>query len=1452
MFVWTDFEGLLNSKVAVKKIYCTELKIIKTACLLGSALLSCTLMPSGLIGNPSGGTVTQGSATFSVDAGHLTVNQSSHRAVINWQDFSIQPGELTKFNQPSPSSAALSRVVGVNPSSIYGTLQANGQIYLVNPHGILIGPTGVIQAQSFTASTLDVADSEFMAGGAMRFVGESGAQVKNLGTITAAGGDVFLIGKEVVNGGGINAMSGTVGLAGGTEVVLTPAGVGGNKIAVAVNAGSGCVSQSGTIQAVSAELRAAGGNPYALAINNTGIIKARGVENQGGRIFLKAHSGAISHAGTMESQNADGTGGTIQIESGGAVQMSGDVSADGISGGSVKIQGCNISLADRIHARGTDGKGGSLEIVSDGRIIENSGSRNDVSGATDGGVIQVKGGQNIATSGSYRAEGVKGQGGIVDLSAPDVRLFSTQIDASGATEGGSVRIGGAFQGGKSQESDTQAERFVNLFTGENRSWPEIANAQKIFVNDGTKLDVSATSGQGGTVVVWSDVQTTFLGSIMAGGSQGTTNGGAVEISSGDALRYADLSRITGASRLLLDPKNITIGTAIQTQSWTYQGIIGAGYPAAGKNVVMSLDADDLFGISVTLNGNGDRLAVGAIWDDGATNANAKSGAVYLFSFSDTSFSGGTLQGTIGSGYAGGKNVGVPELEPSDFFGHSVLLNPSGDRLVVGAYGDDGFGNTTTDSGAAYLFSFSDTHFSGGTLQGIMGKGYSGGKNVDLASLDSNDYFGISVSMNAAGDRLAVGVSQDGGFGNASFKSGAVYLFGFSDTNFSGGTLQGIIGKGYGGGKNVNVGSLEVGDLLGHGVSLNASGTRLAVGAYGDDAFGNAVTDSGAVYLFSFSDGNFSGGTVEGIVGSGYSGGKNVGVVELEAGDRFGTSVSRNSAGDRLAVGGFGDDGFGNAVTDSGAVYLFSFSDTDFGGGTLQGIMGSGYAGGGNVDVGTLDPSDYFGISVTQNASGNRLAVGAHYDDGFGNSLANCGAVYLFSATVSGGAETAGSMLYANQANVDVTFNASQIAFVLSQGTAVTLQANNDITVSSAITANNLGGNGGALMLQAGRSIWVNANITTDNGNLSLLANDTLANGVVDAYRSAGNAVITMGAGSVVNAGTGSLNFTLSTGAGLTQNASGDISLQTVIGDAVTVANHGVTAGSDLIFNGGITATQLTATTDNGVIAGSSGAVQVSGTTVLSSGGTITLNNATNRISRLGTVTRGGALTLLDSEGGLTIDGSVGGHASDVEIVTTGNLTLGSAGSVSATEGGNIYLAAQSGNFINNAGAGSLSLGSGRWIIYSGTESAMVRGGLVESSVRQGTYSAHPPASWVGTAGNLFVIAPPPATTTVPAETTAEMMGRYPVLMIRGTPAVSGGVAVVNPDGNAPRLIVAPNGHIVDVGFNFMAILNSPASENTILTGIFPPLDASSLMEPSHPANRDSAIPNPKRFFNRMD
>src|ERR1700745_2979958 len=127
---------------------------------------------SKVFAGPTGGTVVGGgaNATISGEGTTLTtINQTANRAIINWQDFSIGAGEVTRFIQPSSSASVLNRVIGINPTEIFGLLQANGHVLVINANGILVSRSGVIDTRGFTASTLDVPNHSFMSPASLTF-----------------------------------------------------------------------------------------------------------------------------------------------------------------------------------------------------------------------------------------------------------------------------------------------------------------------------------------------------------------------------------------------------------------------------------------------------------------------------------------------------------------------------------------------------------------------------------------------------------------------------------------------------------------------------------------------------------------------------------------------------------------------------------------------------------------------------------------------------------------------------------------------------------------------------------------------------------------------------------------------------------------------------------------------------------------------------------------------------------------------------------------------------------------------------------------------------------------------------------------------------------------------------------------------------------------------------------
>ena len=340
--------------------------------LLAAALV--VVAPVDSPANPTGGVVAAGSASINSSPGTVIVSQTSKTAIINWQTFSINSGELTKFIQPSSTSAVLNRVLGGQESIIDGTLSSNGQVYLINGNGILVGAGGMINTAGFTASTRDIADADFLKGND-HFTGSGSGGVRNLGTINALGGDVILIGKTVDNEGTITAAGGTVGLAAADDVLITQTGsrhVFVQATATATSAaGQTGVANGGTILATAAELRAANGNIYALAINNSGTVRATTVTQQGGDIYLTADDGTVQNSGTLNASAtaAGGKGGTVAVITGKkagdlAVQSGAIVSNGGQdgAGGDAEVSGGGIQLGGTVNLTAPGGRTGSIVI----------------------------------------------------------------------------------------------------------------------------------------------------------------------------------------------------------------------------------------------------------------------------------------------------------------------------------------------------------------------------------------------------------------------------------------------------------------------------------------------------------------------------------------------------------------------------------------------------------------------------------------------------------------------------------------------------------------------------------------------------------------------------------------------------------------------------------------------------------------------------------------------------------------------------------------------------------------------------------------------------------------------------------------------------------------------------------------------------------------------------------
>ena len=383
---------------------------------VGSAIccLPGLLFAHSAAAGPAGGVIRGGAATISQTGTATTINQTSARAVIDWRSFDIAANESVTFAQPNATAAVLNRVTGTQFSSLQGSLTANGQVYLVNPNGILLGSGARINAGSFVASTANIATQAFMrdpaaAGGTYAFDelanGASTGTIVNAGTITVAdGGMVALVAPGVRNSGTITARLGTIELASATHFTLDLFGDDlvrlalGDSVAGALvdTSGAALTSQVGAAGALNAD----GGRVVLLsvpaasglfneAINLSGVARAQSVSvNQRGGISLLANQGVVTVGGTADASSAvSGVQGGDISAIGSAVHVTGTgrVTASGVGGGG------NVVLGGTYTGIGTTAT--SQTTVDLNALVSACGTaacaRDGTGGAGNGGVIRL-------------------------------------------------------------------------------------------------------------------------------------------------------------------------------------------------------------------------------------------------------------------------------------------------------------------------------------------------------------------------------------------------------------------------------------------------------------------------------------------------------------------------------------------------------------------------------------------------------------------------------------------------------------------------------------------------------------------------------------------------------------------------------------------------------------------------------------------------------------------------------------------------------------------------------------------------------------------------------------------------------------------------------------------------------------------------------------------------------
>ncbi|MCU0970173.1 MAG: filamentous hemagglutinin N-terminal domain-containing protein, partial [Rubrivivax sp.] len=341
---------------------------------------------------PSGGRVTSGQATIAKPApNRMRIDQSTQRAIYQWDRFDIGRGAGVDFRMPGASSSALNRIAS-GPSVIEGSLTANGQLFLINPNGILFGRGARVDVGALVASTLDLSDADFLGslndnvlGGryAFRHGGtpedfvdgksfirvDAGAELRS-----ASGGRIFLFAKRVENAGTLESPDGQVALAGGGAVMLklpTTEPLYASESNPDVPALRGLLVEVGTAQGPGVDgvigaqhgsvANLAGGRIdtprgnttlVGLAVNQSGRISATTSVSQNGSILLLAQSGTPDGqpSGSAIYKRATQSG-TLVLGPGSELSIAPDRPADGsaapASSDSAGFVASRIELAGR-------------------------------------------------------------------------------------------------------------------------------------------------------------------------------------------------------------------------------------------------------------------------------------------------------------------------------------------------------------------------------------------------------------------------------------------------------------------------------------------------------------------------------------------------------------------------------------------------------------------------------------------------------------------------------------------------------------------------------------------------------------------------------------------------------------------------------------------------------------------------------------------------------------------------------------------------------------------------------------------------------------------------------------------------------------------------------------------------------------------------------------------------
>ena len=385
---------------------------------------------------PNGANVVHGNVNISQSGSNTIINQNTDKAIINWNSFDVNKGESVLFNQNSSSSIILNRVTNGLPTNIFGNISANGNVFILNQAGVLVGNGASINTNSFLAGAANINDNDFIAG-KYNFYGAQGNVINNGSIKVQDGGYAVLMGKNIENNGLISAKLGKIYLSSGETFRMDMSGNDLIGVEVEKSITDAYISNTGYIKAEGGTIIMTAKNASDVirqAVNNTGVIDASSISYKGGKVILGAENGQVINDGEINVSSKSDEGGSIELKAEYIIN-NGLVYANGLNGGLINMLSSDllkVGSSSIIQANSFGfGNGGNIKLISQKRAESHKGALIEAGSIYgSGGFIELSGYDSVYAFGNFNTKSLYGVYGqfLLDPSNMFIGNYSNLAD----------------------------------------------------------------------------------------------------------------------------------------------------------------------------------------------------------------------------------------------------------------------------------------------------------------------------------------------------------------------------------------------------------------------------------------------------------------------------------------------------------------------------------------------------------------------------------------------------------------------------------------------------------------------------------------------------------------------------------------------------------------------------------------------------------------------------------------------------------------------------------------------------------------------------------------------------------------------------------------------------------------------------------------------------------------